>query len=423
MLSRSPRAKFQRAVPPFLSLELPMTNTRSIFLPLAIAATAVGTVMRTAPTTDRGTFITTLGRDTAVLESFTRTPSKLDGDIVVRFPGTVLLHYSVDLAPDGTPTHSVVDVTPLGTNQVLARRVTLDFAHDSMAVDFDSSGHHTKTQVALSGAPVLQLMTGFGASYGLYASPALYEADAAISRIPSGDTLRLTTVDIAIGRTSKRFFVRRSPTLIDADFFGIGYTRMALDAAGRVMSADAFETTERTQTRRTDFVDLHSLAEKYAADDHAGKGLGAASPELIARGKIGGQLVVVTYSSPRRRNREILGKVVPFDNVWRTGANAATVIYLDKNVELGGTAVPAGTYSLWTLPKPDGSVDLIVNSVHGEWGTDYDKSHDLFHIPMKVSTTSATQEDFTIAVADGNPGTLRMSWDNFVWSVPISLAK
>ena len=400
-----------------------MTNTRSIFLPLAIVATALASVVRTSPATDRGTFITTLGRDTAVLESFTRTPSKLDGDIVVRFPGTVLLHYSVDLASDGAPTHSVVDVTPLGTNQVLARRVTLDFAHDSMTVDFDSSGHHTRTRVAVPGTPVLQLMTGFGASYGLYASPALYELDAPLAHATIGDTLRFSAVDIAIGRMSKRFFVKRSPTLIDADYFGIGYTRLGLDTAGRVISADAFETTERTQTHRTDFIDLHSVAEKYAAEDHAGKGLGAASPELIARGKVGGQLIVVTYSSPRRRNREILGKVVPFDQVWRTGANAATVIYFDKNVEVGGTAVPAGTYSLWTLPKRDGSVDLIVNSVHGEWGTDYDKSHDMFHIPMKVSTTSAPQEDFTIAVADGNPGTLRMSWGSFVWSVPISIAK
>lgn len=128
--------------------------------------------------------------------------------------------------------------------------------------------------------------------------------------------------------------------------------------------------------------------------------------------------MVVSYGSPRRRNRTILGAVVPFDKVWRTGANQATVIVFDKALVLGGTALAAGSYSLWTLPKQDGSVDLIVNAQHGQYGTDYDGSHDTVHIPMKVGTVGTPQENFAIAIADGE---LSISWDTFVWTVPIAL--
>ncbi|MDB4911587.1 MAG: hypothetical protein JWO39_2410, partial [Gemmatimonadetes bacterium] len=78
-----------------------------------------------------------------------------------------------------------------------------------------------------------------------------------------------------------------------------------------------------------------------------------------------------------RRGRTILGAVVPYGNVWRTGANEATVLIFDKDMTIGGTPVPAGAYSLWTIPKADGTVQLIINRQHGQWGTDYDSAQDV----------------------------------------------
>ena len=82
------------------------------------------------------------------------------------------------------------------------------------------------------------------------------------------------------------------------------------------------------------------------------------------------------------------------------------------------TTFPAGSYSLWTLPKKDGTVDLIVNSQHGQYGTDYDASHDIVHIPMKVATAATPQDNFTFVVSGTD---LSLSWDTFVWSVPIAV--
>ena len=400
-----------------------MTILCSIFLPFTLA-TAGCTPRARNPTPDSsGAFVTTLGRDTVVVESFTRTGNKLDGNIVVRVPGTVLLHYVVDLAANGAPSRSVVDVVPMGTSEVTKKRVTIDYMHDSVAVDVDSAGHHSKGRAALEQPQYPQLMTGFGPSYGLYASPVLYELYAPLANAAVGDTVRLTTIDIARGRTLKRTFVKRSATELDADYFGIAATRLTLDAAGHVTAGDASETTEQTQMTRTAFIDASPIAKRFAAADQAGKGVGTASPEVVARARLGGAPVVVTYSSPRMRDRVLLGKVIPYGQVWRTGANAATTLFFDNNLDIGGKEIPAGVYTLWTLPKSDGSVDLIINSQHGQWGTDYNASHDVAHIPMVVTAAASPQENFTIAVVDGDPGSLRMSWGTFIWSVPVAVAK
>jgi hypothetical protein len=77
---------------------------------------------------------------------------------------------------------------------------------------------------------------------------------------------------------------------------------------------------------------------------------------------------------------------------------------------------------LWTIPKADGTVQLIINRQHGQWGTDYDSAQDLVRMPMKSSTAPSPQESFAIDISgSGNDGELRLSWDTFVWSIPLSV--
>jgi hypothetical protein len=341
----------------------------------------------------------------------------VEGDIMVRIPGTVLCHYVLELAGDGSVKRSMLDVKPLGVSTVPERHVVLELAGDSLFADVDSAGQHVKTRRSAGANAFPQFMTGYGDSYGLYSSLGVYEA--LIQHLVTGmDTVNIPSVNMATGRTVPRQFLRRSPTAVDADYFKIAWTHLTLDSAGQIVSADGSETTEKVQSRRVDFLDVPQVAKRFAALDKDGKGLGLASPNVIAKGLVGGQMVVVTYGSPRRRNRTILGNVVPYDKVWRTGANEATVIVFDHPMAIGTTTFPAGAYSLWTLPKKDGTVDLIVSSQHGQYGTDYDASHDIVHIPMKVSTAAAPQENFTFLVSGSE---LSLSWDTFVWSVPIAV--
>ena len=382
---------------------------------LVLLAAAV--VPATHAADERAAFVTALGRDTVALESFTRTAARVEGDIMVRIPGTVLCYYVLELAADGSVKRSTLDVKPLGVSTLPERHVVIELAGDSVFADVDSAGHHDKSRRAAGANVFPQFMTGYGDSYGLYSSLGVYEA--LIQHLVTGtDTVNIPSVNMATGRTVPRQFLRRSPTAVDADYFKIAWTHLTLDASGQIVSADGSETTEKVQSHRVDFLDVPQAAKRFAALDKAGKGLGLASPNVIAKGLVGGEMVVVTYGSPRRRDRTILGNVVSYDKVWRTGANEATVIVFDKPMVIGTTTFPAGSYSLWTLPKKDGTVDLIVNSQHGQYGTDYDASHDIVHIPMKVAKAASPQDNFIFLVSGSE---LSLSWDTFVWSVPIAV--
>jgi hypothetical protein len=138
------------------------------------------------------------------------------------------------------------------------------------------------------------------------------------------------------------------------------------------------------------------------------------SPPASANCKFSdGKTVKIDYSSPRAKGRKIFGGVVSYGEVWRTGANEATTFVADTNVTVGGQAVPAGSYTIFTLPKAD-AWTLIISKKTGEWGTDYaGEKEDLARVPMSVSKTSSPVENFTVAFDQaGGKCTLRMEWEN-----------
>jgi hypothetical protein len=159
-----------------------------------------------------------------------------------------------------------------------------------------------------------------------------------------------------------------------------------------------------------------SSGDSDAAPAGAGAGTTAAadrpsSPRDTAVATIGAATVLVDYGRPSRRGREIFGALVPFDAVWRTGANAATTLVLGGDVELGGRPLDAGTYTLYSVPSRNGWT-LVVNGQTGQWGTEYDAGRDVLRVPLEVSRAPAPVDTFTIAVeGDASGGRLLLSWD------------
>jgi hypothetical protein len=139
-----------------------------------------------------------------------------------------------------------------------------------------------------------------------------------------------------------------------------------------------------------------------------------------------GKTIKIDYSSPRAKGRKIFGDasekaLVPYGEIWRTGANEATTFVTDSNVMTGGKGVPAGSYTIFTVPKA-GAWTLVVSKKMGEWGTDYPgEKEDLVRVPMSVSKTAAPVENFTIAFDQaGSKCTLRIEWENTRASVDIT---
>jgi hypothetical protein len=150
-----------------------------------------------------------------------------------------------------------------------------------------------------------------------------------------------------------------------------------------------------------------------------------ASPPEKAECKLpDGKTVHVDYSSPRMRGRKIFGDLVPYGEPWRVGANDATTFVIDANMNVGGKTVPAGSYTLFALPKPDSWL-LIISKQTGEWGVPYPgEESDFARIPMKVSKLPSPVETFTISFDhSGGACTMHLDWETTRASVEISEKK
>ena len=138
------------------------------------------------------------------------------------------------------------------------------------------------------------------------------------------------------------------------------------------------------------------------------------SPPASAQCKFSdGKMVKVDYSSPRAKGRKIYGELVPYGKVWRTGANEATSFVTDTGLTVGGKDVPAGSYTIFTVPEQDKWM-LVISKKTGEWGTDYPgEKEDLARVPMKVSKTPSMVENFTISFDQkGSSCTMNVDWEN-----------
>lgn len=148
-----------------------------------------------------------------------------------------------------------------------------------------------------------------------------------------------------------------------------------------------------------------------------------ASPPGSTEITLDGKKVTINYHRPSMKGRKIFGELVPYGKVWRTGANNATSLKTEVDLMFGNTVVPAGSYTLWTLPTEQGW-KLIINKQTGQWGTQYSEAQDLARVDMKVDKLSAAVEQFTITLTSTkNGGMLKLEWETTAASINFKAKK
>jgi hypothetical protein len=195
---------------------------------------------------------------------------------------------------------------------------------------------------------------------------------------------------------------------------------VTVDSAGRMLAYSGARSTYKVAvTRVTAPPDVDMMATRLAAAEHA-SGQQQLSVRDTARATIGAATFAVDYGRPLARGRTLLGDVIPYDRIWRTGANAATQFTTSRPITLAGLALPAGTYTLWTAPHAQ-SVELIVNKQTGQWGTEYSREQDLGRARLGTEAPTRPVEKFTISIEpkDATRGTLALAWGGFRWTAPI----
>jgi len=155
------------------------------------------------------------------------------------------------------------------------------------------------------------------------------------------------------------------------------------------------------------------------------------SPHDTTNATIDGDEIQIVYGRPYSKDpktgatRKIWGGLVPFDKVWRLGADEATLFTTKQPLELGGKSIPAGNYTLFMLPRNEKSATLVVNKQTGQWGTKYDEKQDFARVDMKGEQASSAADQLAIAI-DNNPsggGTIRVTWEATQYSVDFKVQK
>ncbi len=363
---------------------------------------------------DSGSFITRLGNDTVAMEQYARTATQLRGEYVIRTPRSLHRIYTFDLNPDGSIRRFQLVTHNIGGGPgPMETKMSVDLAGDT-AVMVSPRGDSTVTSK-------LAVPRGtFPFQFYVYG---LMEQIGRWARGTGKDSVRLSALYSA-DRTSGGYVKKRGgDTLVfmfdDGQLAGVGPFTFGLDRQGHLTWLTGKGSTLQVEVQR-----LASVPMAQAGPMFANRPLGQLSVRDTARANLQGVDVWVDYGRPLKRGREIFGNVVPWNTVWRTGANAATQLNASRDIVVGDGAaaqvVRAGKYTLWTLPTPTGW-QLIINRQTGQWGTEYNSQQDLLRINAEVEPLATPVEQMTISFEPSSAqSNLVITWDRARVSVPVS---
>lgn len=362
---------------------------------------------------DSAVFITRLGSDTLVVERMVRTGNRIEAEVLMRTPSTVRDRWVMELAPTGQMQR--LERTPLDPATGAPRQAVPQQSYERAGTD---SLH-------------VRLRTQEGTRTSTVAAPAAtlpfidmvhWPYEVALMRARATN---LGTVEqpLLTGSRTSMFAIER----IGSDSMTIthpsrGTMRVRVDATGRLLGLDAGATTRKLVVERRPWMQIDDLARRWSAADAAGRAAGALSGRDTARAIIQGATMMVDYGTPWRRGRTIWGTLVPYGEVWRTGANMATHFTTSRPLRLGSGAdtlhVPAGSYTFFSIPVSGGGT-FIVSRQTGQSGTAYDRSRDLGRVRMEARPLSTPVERFTIALGDDDgSGAIRLQWADTEMVVP-----
>lgn len=382
------------------------------------ACAAVALALPTGLSAQARVFIMKLGSDTVGLERIVKTGSKVEGVIVRHIPANSMLKYSLVFAKDGHVASYDqgsyrTDGTPNPPNPqtgAAAVGLKMTFVGDTVIREVPTSGQPAVRRTVVPKG-TLPAIGGSWYAYELQVAAARkYGKAYTIGFAPSATSP--VTPDIQI--------VTHDSAEIVSQGFRIG---IATDKKGMLVHGDGSLTTQKLDVTPAKDVDVEAIGRAWAATAAATPAGPTNTPDSVIA-TLGAAHIRILYSRPAKRGRELWGKLVPFDTTWRLGADYATQLRTDADLDIGGTTVKAGTYTLWLLPS-QGQSFLLVNTkildprdtTRRLWGTEWDPAHDIAKIPVqKHLNLPVDEERFHIFIENGM---LMMHWGNSGYGVSI----
>ena len=384
------------------------------------------TSCHTAPAKRYG-FLATLGRDTISLEDITSQGNTLTSDEVDRFPRVHIRHTLIKLYDDGSIRHLEMEIhTPSAPAGQRDRKVVADVVNNKVHLSKTDSTGTVNRDFATGGSIVVAHVPQMYSLYELYFAAAARKSAAANLPVRTPVQMRQFYIDREFDRFPLGYatviLTGNGKAEITHDWLS-GTGDATLDSSGSMLGYSGGRSTYKVEVKQLSAPpDVKGIADRFAAVETAGGMVKSLSVRDTTRAEVGNTTLTIDYGRPLSRGRTLLGDVIPYDRVWRTGANEATQFTTSTPIRLCGMQVPAGTYSLFTAPHT-GGVDLIVNKQTGEWGTEYNGSLDLGTARLTSEAVTDPVEEFTISIvpADSRHGKLVFEWGSFRWTAPIEV--
>ena len=360
---------------------------------------------------NKAAFVTYLGEDTLAVEQFEKTDTGIKAKVILRSPETTFSSYDLTLDESGgiqtmTRTEFPIEQGFGGEGTVVQ---SIERMGDSLLVETETD-EGARTYSAPYEPGVLPFIDMVHWPYELAFNRTVETGqDTVDQRMLTGS--RLSSFIIAD--------LEADSMTIRHPFRGVMGVRVS--DTGDLIFLDAGLTTRKLKVHREPSIDIHAIGEDFATGDQSGNPFGQLSSAESGEFSFKGADFRVDYGSPKKRGRELFGGIVPWGERWRTGANRATHFYTSRDLMVGDLKVPAGEYTLFTIPKPDGGT-LMINKQTGQNGQTYEASRDLGRVPMEISSKDDVTESFTINVEETDSGgVLELIWGQTILSAAFTI--
>jgi len=331
-------------------------------------------------------FVATLGSDTVIVETYNMLPNHLYGKAFLRYPEDQIGVFDFRFYPDGSIQHYSISfmnpdssyVTSAGTQGVFCENDTCTWFASWPGGDTEYVNKHIAKQMDFIGGwtPTLSLIEWN-----------------CMRLIKSGQqSFPITMLNDYIGVRHVAVSKGNAGTLIFGGDF-LEYAKIKATPEGRILAYDGTATPWNYIVTKLGPINVDEMAKRMSKKPK----IGIPSPTAVRNFAIANDTIGLSYGRPFKRGRKIFGGVVPYDSIWRTGANDLTKLNLPYDVQFGKVTIQKGEYALYTIPSED-RWTLIFNTDFKQWPTEPNRSKDFALVPLQVRKAAQPTDQFTITI-------------------------
>ena len=364
-------------------------------------------------------FIGRMGVDTVLIETYTMINNHLYGKAFIRVPEDYIGEFSIHFYPDGSirefnvnamnPKNSSIPFE--ATSGAFEYRLNMNCQNDTCTY-YNSDPGKKPERVVKHASKKMDFVGGWTPLISLMEWNCMRLAKSQLQSIP----LKMINHNIGVYNIGMQY--KDAGTMIFGGPF-LEYTTIETDKEGRIGRVNGIGTPWNYNVTKHPPINIEEVARRMTKTP----GIGIPSPTETIDAKIHNTKITLTYGRPYKRGRTIFGGVVPYDSLWRTGANGPTTVTFEREIKFGKSVIPKGVYSISTIPKMN-EWQLILSTDTKKWPTDPDRSQDLVRFSIPVKRSADVIQQFTIELNETKKGgQLQFMWDDVIAVADFEIAK